>query len=146
MKFAGHTPQLYAPARVFAGEKDDFDPADRCVQLAESFRARGSDFVVTVYPDAMGGFDITPPDTNYPLPDRTAMHPGGVTVSTHPQYDPWATNLVNCTITLKSVFDTVNPSGLAGCTRRGAHFQENAETAAQLQNDLKRELNVLLSE
>jgi hypothetical protein len=72
------------------------------------------------------------------------MHPGGVTVSTHPQYDPWVRNLANCTIALKNIFDSVNPSDIRGCATRGAHFQENADTASQFQSDLKRDLAALL--
>jgi hypothetical protein len=88
---------------------------------------------------------MTPPDTNYPLPDNSALHPGGVTVSTHPQYDPWVKNLANCTIALKSVFDSVNPSDVDQCMRRGAHFEENGDTATHLQSDLARELALLLA-
>jgi dienelactone hydrolase len=144
LRFVGLVPDLYAPARIFAGEKDDFDPADRCVELAGLLRNQGADLAVTVYPNARGGFDITPPDATQDLPDNSALHPGGMTISTHPQYAPWVKNYANCTITLKSVFDRIEPSSFGECMRHGAHFEENADTAAQFQSDLKRDLAVVL--
>jgi hypothetical protein len=68
---------------------------------------------------------------------------GGVTVSTHPQYDPWVNNIANCTIKLKSVFDRVNPADVDYCAHRGSHFEENADTAMQFQSELKRSLDAL---
>ena len=35
LEFTGAPPSLYAPARIFAGEKDDMEPASRCVDLAK---------------------------------------------------------------------------------------------------------------
>jgi dienelactone hydrolase len=144
LSFSGAEPRFYAPARVFTGEKDDFEPAERCVELGKSLQAAGANIDVTVYPDAGAGFDLTPTDTNYPLRDVTAMHPGGTTVSTHPQYSPWANNLAKCTIMLNSVFDRVDPAALSACAGRGIHFQGTADTAATLQSDLKRELSLLM--
>jgi dienelactone hydrolase len=144
LSFTGTSPVFYAPVRVFIGEKDDMEPASRCVELAQSFHARGADLQTTVYPGAEAGFDIMPPDTNYPLPDRTALHPGGVTVSTHPQYSPWGRNLAACTIRLKSIFDTIDPADVAGCVRRGVHFQGDAESAEQARTDLKDQLGALM--
>ncbi|MGO9452181.1 MAG: dienelactone hydrolase family protein [Candidatus Binataceae bacterium] len=92
VEFTEGWPRFYAPGRIFIGEKDDMEPADRCVQLAGTLRAQGADMEVTVYAGAEAGFDLIPPDANYPLSDRTALHPGAVTVSTHPQYSPWSSN------------------------------------------------------
>jgi dienelactone hydrolase len=141
LSFSGAAPRLCAPVRIFTGEKDDFEPAERCIELAKSLQASGANVDVTVYPDAVAGFDLTPPDTNYPMRDPTALHPGGVTVSTHPQYSPWANNFANCTIRLESIFDPLNPSDFRACARRGAHFQGNAEIAVRLQSDLKAALD-----
>jgi len=89
LEFTGAPPRLYAPARIFAGEKDDVEPANRCTDLVKSLSAEGADVRIVVYPGAEAEFDTIPPDTNYPLADRTALHPGGTTLSTHPQYSPW---------------------------------------------------------
>jgi dienelactone hydrolase len=93
LEFTRPPPELYARARIFAGEKDDMEPASRSVDLAKSLNAGGADLQVTVYPGAEAGFNTIPSDTNYPLPDRTALHPGGTTISTHPQYSPWTHTL-----------------------------------------------------
>ena len=143
LSFSGTVPRLYAPARIFTGEKDDFEPAKRCVELANMLRTNGANIEVVVYPDAGAGFDLTPPDTNYPVRDPTAMHPGATTVSTHPQYSPWAVNLADCTMTLKSLFDWLDSPSPAGCTHRGIHFQSSPDTAAKLQVDLRQQLNEL---
>jgi len=36
LKFTGTSPVFYAPVRLFIGEKDDMEPASRCVELAQS--------------------------------------------------------------------------------------------------------------
>ena len=144
LEFTGASPEFYAPVRIFIGEKDDIEPANRCVDLAQSLHTRGADLKTIVYPRAEAGFDITPPDTNYPLPDRTSMHPGGVTVSTHPQYSLWGRNLAACTIRLKGIFDVIDPAEVAGCVRRGVHFQGNADAAEQARADLKEQLGILV--
>ena len=146
LEFTGPPPGLYAPARIFAGEKDDMEPASRCVDLAKSLKAGGADLQVTIYPDAQAGFDTIPPDTNYPLADRTALHPGGTTLSTHPQYSPWTHNFADCTVRLKSVFDLVDPREVAGCQRRGVHAQGNPDVAEQARKDLKEQLKALAGE
>ncbi len=144
IRFVDPPPRLHAPARIFAGEKDDFEPAPRCVELTEAMRRQGADLAITVYPNARGGFDIMPPDVTPVLQDHRALHPGGTTISTHPQYAPWVKNYANCTITLKSVFDRIDPTSLDGCERRGAHFEESADTASQFQSDLRRDLGAIL--
>jgi dienelactone hydrolase len=146
LEFTGAPPRLYAPARIFAGEKDDMEPASRCVDLAKSLKAGGADLQVTIYPDDEAGFDTIPPDTNYPLADRTALHPGGTTLSTHPQYSPWTHNFADCTLRLKSVFDLVDPREVAGCERRGVHAQGNPDVAEQARKDLKEQLKALTGE
>jgi dienelactone hydrolase len=146
LEFTGPPPKFYAPARIFAGQKDDVEPAARCVDLAKSLKGGGADLQVTVYPDAEAGFDTIPSDTNYPLADRTALHPGGTTISTHPQYSPWTRNFADCTIKLNSVFDIVDPREVAGCVRRGAHAQGNADAAEQARKDLKQQLAGLLGD
>ena len=146
LEFTDASPNFYAPVRIFAGEKDDMEPADRCVLLVRSLRGQDADLQAIVYPGAQAGFDITPPDTNYPLPDRTALHPGGVTVSTHPQYSPWGRNLSACTIRLQSIFDIIQPRQLDGCTRRGVHFQGDAESAERARSDLQAQLRMLVGE
>ena len=146
LEFTGAPPRLYAPARIFAGEKDDMEPASRCIDLAKSLKAGGADLEVTIYPDAEAGFDTIPPDTNYPSADRTALHPGGTTLSTHPQYSPWTHNFANCTVRLKSVFDVVDPGEVAGCARRGVHAQGNPDVAEQVRKDLKEQLKALTGE
>jgi len=142
--FVGSPPQLFAPARIFVGDKDDMEPADRCMHLAERFRAQGADIRARVYVGGEAGFDLMPPDANYPSTDRTALHPGGVTVSTHPQYSPWSANFASCTIRVKSIFDIVSAADVATCVRRGVHFQGNADAADQARKDLKEELSVLM--
>jgi dienelactone hydrolase len=62
--FTGSPPQLYAPARIFVGDKDDLEPARRCVQLAATLRANGADLQVRTYAGAESGFDLIPPDAN----------------------------------------------------------------------------------
>jgi dienelactone hydrolase len=143
LRFGGPLPHLCAPLKLFAGEKDDFEPADRCVELAGLLRDQG-DLAVTVYPNARGGFDITPPDATPVLQDNSALHPGGMTISTHPQYAPWVKNYANCTVTLRSLFDRTDPASLDNCVRRGAHFEESADTASQFQSDLKRALSAIV--
>ena len=144
--FTGSPPQLYAPVRIFVGDKDDLEPANRCVQLAATLRAKGADLQVSTYTGAESGFDLIPPDANHPSTDRTALHPGGVTISTHPQYSPWSPNFAACTIRLKSIFDIVAPADVAACVRRGAHFQGNAEAADKARTDFKEQLAVLMNE
>jgi dienelactone hydrolase len=146
VSFSGVVPRFYAPVRIFTGENDDFEPAERCTELTKSLQASGANMDVTVYPEAGAGFDLTPPDTNYPLRDATAMHPGGATVSTHPQYSPWAVSLANCTVRIQSIFDTIDPASLTEYAARGTHFQGTADTAAKLQVDLERELSSLMGE
>jgi dienelactone hydrolase len=146
LEFTGAPPELYAPARIFVGEKDDLEPATRCVDLVGFLKATGADLQVAIYPDAEAGFDTIPPDTNYPLADRTALHPGGTTISTHPQYSPWTHNFADCTIRLKSIFDIVDAGEVVGCARRGAHAQGNAEMADMARNDLKAQLKILVGE
>jgi len=146
LEFTGASPNFDAPIRIFIGEKDDMEPANRCVELAQSLHAHGANMETIVYPGAEAGFDITPPDTNYPLPDRTSLHPGGMTVSTHPQYSPWGYNFAACTIRLKSIFDLVDPAEVAGCMRRGVHFQGNAASAEQARADLKDQMKLLMGE
>ena len=143
--FTGSPPQVYAPARIFVGDKDDLEPASQCVQLAATLRANGADLEVRTYAGAESGFDLIPPDANYASADKTALHPGGVTVSTHPQYSPWSANYATCTIRLKSIFDVVTSADVAACVRRGAHFQGNAEAADKARADLKQQLAVLMN-
>ena len=142
LEFTGAPPRLYAPARIFAGEKDDMEPASRCVDLVKFLNAEGGEVRIVVYPDAEAGFDTIPPDTNYPLADRTALHPGGTTLSTHPQYSPWTRNFADCTVRLNSVFDLVDPDEVAGCALRGVRAQGNPDVAEQSRNDLQEQLKV----
>jgi dienelactone hydrolase len=144
--FAGSPLHLYAPARIFVGDKDDMEPANRCGQLAATLDAKGADLQVSTYAGAESGFDLTSPDAIYPSTDRTALHPGGVTISTHPQYSPWSRNYATCTIRLKSIFDVVTPADVAACVRRGAHFQGNAEAADKARTDLKEQLSTLMNQ
>jgi dienelactone hydrolase len=144
--FAGSPPQLYAPARIFVGDKDDLEPANRCERLAATLRANGADIQVTAYAGADSGFDLTPPDATYPSTDTTALHPGGVTISTHPQYSPWSPNYAACTIRSKSIFDFVTLADVAACVRRGAHFQGNADAADKSRTDLKEQLATLMNQ
>lgn len=146
LEFTGAPPRLYAPARIFAGEKDDVEPASRCVDLVKFLNAQGADVQIVVYPDAEALFDTIPPDTNYPLADRTALHPGGTTLSTHPQYSPWTHNFADCTVRLNSVFDLVDPREVAGCARRGVHAQGNPDVAVRSRNDLQEQLKALMGE
>ena len=118
------------------------EPARRCVDLVKFLNAEGADVGIVVYPDAEAGFDTIPPDTNYPLADRTALHPGGTTLSTHPQYSPWTRNFADCTVRLNSVFDLVDPDEVAGCALRGVHAQGNPDVAEQSRNDLQEQLKV----
>lgn len=144
--FTGSPPNLYAPARIFIGDKDDLEPANRCVQLAATLHAKGADLQVITYTGTESGFDLIPPDANHPSTDRTALHPGGVTISTHPQYSPWSRNYAACTIRLKSIFDVVTRTDVAACVRRGAHFQGNAEAADKARTDLKEQLATLMNQ
>lgn len=139
-----HPPTVYAPARIFAGERDDFSPANRCVALAESLRAHGADIATIVYPGAQGGFDNVPPDTNLPNRNPTALHPGSTTISTHPQYSPWSENLSGCSFKVTSVFDIAKRSDAAGCLRHGVHFQGDATTADEAKQDLRAALAALM--
>jgi dienelactone hydrolase len=143
LAFSGTPPRFYAPVRIFTGEKDDFEPAERCTQLANSLRASGTDMDVTVYSGVGAGFDLMPPDADFPVRDDTALHPSGTTISTHPQYSPWAVNLADCTLTFKNVFEWVDSPSPAGCTRRGIHFQGSPDWAAQLHADLRQQLDEL---
>ena len=122
------------------------EPASRCVDLVKFLNAEGGEVRIVVYPDAEAGFDTIPPDTNYPLADRTALHPGGTTLSTHPQYSPWTRNFADCTVRLNSVFDLVDPREVAGCARRGVHAQGNPDVAVQSRNDLQEQLKGLMGE
>ena len=122
------------------------EPASRCVDLVKFLNAEGGEVRIVVYPDAEAGFDTIPPDTNYPLADRTALHPGGTTLSTHPQYTPWTHNFADCTVRLNSVFDLVDPREVAGCARRGVHVQGNRDAAEQSRSDFKGQLKGLMGE
>jgi dienelactone hydrolase len=148
VEFTDASPNFYAPVRIFTGEKDDMEPADRCVILLRSLRGHDADadLQAIVYPGAQAGFDLTPLDTNYPSPDRTALHPGGVTVSTHPQYSPWGRNFSACTMRLLSIFDPIEPAQVESCMRRGIHFQGDAESAERARADLQDQLRVLVGE
>jgi len=139
-----HSPTLYAPERIFAGERDDFSPASRCVALTERLRTHGADIATIVYPGAKAGFDLAPPDTNLPNRDPTALHPGSTTVSTHPQYAPWSENLSGCTFKVTSVFDIAKHSDADGCLRHGVHFQGDATTANEAKRDLRTALETLM--
>ena len=50
---------LDTPLLMLLGERDDWTPPQRCLQLAERTRARrpSADFTVRVYPDSYHGFD-----------------------------------------------------------------------------------------
>lgn len=139
-----HAPAVYAPERLFVGDRDDFSPAIRCIALGESLRARGDDVETIVYPGAEAGFDIVPGDTNFPSRDPTALHPGSTTISTHPQYDPWGENLSDCTFKVSSVFDVAKRSDVKECLRRGAHFQGDPTAADQAKQDLRKALDILM--
>ena len=54
---------LDAPLLMLLGEKDDWTPPKRCVELTERTRARqpAADFTVRLYPDSHHGFDGTAP-------------------------------------------------------------------------------------
>ena len=84
VEFVGGMPQPYAPEEIFAGERDDMSPAQRCVDLVDRLGKRRSDVKVTVYAGAEAGFDIVPTDANFENRDPTALHPGSTKVSTHP--------------------------------------------------------------
>jgi dienelactone hydrolase len=137
-------PNVYAPERIFAGERDDVAPASRCVDLAERLRKQGADIVVIVYPRAVAGFDVVPSDTNFPVQDPSALHPGSTTISTHPQYDPWGENLSACMFQVSSVFDVAKRSDVKLCLRRGGHFQGDATTADDAKRDLRTALDALV--
>ncbi len=137
-------PSVYAPERIFAGERDDFSPASRCISLGESLRAQGADIATIVYPGVEAGFDIVPTDTNPPSRDPLAKHPGGTTISTHPQFDPWGENLSACTFKVNSVFDVAKRSDVKECLRHGAHFQGDATAADDAKRDFKEALDILM--
>ena len=139
-----HSPKIYAPERIFAGERDDLSPASRCIALAERLRAQGADIATIVYPGAESGFDNVPVDANLPTRDPTALHPGSTTISTHPQYDPWGENLSACTFKVSSVFDVARRSDVNQCLRRGGHFQGDATAADDAKRDLRAALDALM--
>ena len=139
-----HPPKVYAPERIFAGERDDLSPASRCIALAERMRAQGADIATIVYPGVEAGFDNVPPDTNPPTHDPIALHPGSTIISTHPQYDPWGENLSACTFKVSSVFDVARRSDVTGCLRRGGHFQGDATAADDAKRDLRAALDTLM--
>jgi dienelactone hydrolase len=139
-----HPPKVYAPERIFAGERDDLSPASRCIALAERMSAQGADIATIVYPGVEAGFDNVPPDTNSPTRDPTALHPGSTTISTHPQYDPWGENLSACTFKVGSVFDVAKRSDVDLCLRRGRHFQGDATAADDAKRDLRAALDTLV--
>jgi dienelactone hydrolase len=68
---------------MLLGDKDDWAPPQRCVQLAERTRASQptADFTVKVYPDSHHGFDSARPvrfRTDVPNGvDRSGVHVGG---------------------------------------------------------------------
>ncbi len=139
-----HPPTTYAPERIFAGERDDMSPANRCVALVDYLRKQGADAEVIVYSGARAGFDIVPADSNVPIDDPLALHPGATTISTHPQFDPWGENLSGCTFRVNSVFDVARRSDVKGCLRHGAHFQGDETTADHAKRDLRERLDALM--
>ena len=139
-----HPPKVYAPERIFAGERDDLSPASHCIAFAERVRAQGAKIATIVYPGVGAGFDNVPPDTNPPTHDPIALHPGSTIISTHPQYDPWGENLSACTFKVSSVFDVARRSDVTGCLRRGGHFQGDATAADDAKRDLRAALDRLM--
>src|SRR5262249_16133719 len=112
------------------------DHASRYLLSCEALSSTREDFAFAVFERLF----------KLPLIDRTALHPGGTTLSTLPQYTPWTHNFAHCTVRLNSVFDLVDPREVAGCARRGVHAQGNPDAAEQSQNDLKAQLKGLMGE
>lgn len=55
----------YAPIQVFVGEKDEWNPAAACLQLAKRQEAGSAAFDVRIYPDTYHAFDKTFPPRLY---------------------------------------------------------------------------------
>jgi dienelactone hydrolase len=75
--------RLKVPLLMLLGEKDDWTPAGRCIELAERVRQAqpGVDLDVRVYPDSYHGFDSTRPVRfRAGIPngvDKAGVHQGG---------------------------------------------------------------------
>src|SRR5215472_7803596 len=50
---------MTAPTLVLIGEADDWNPAERCREMAKHARPNGAAIALTVYPGAYHGFDVT---------------------------------------------------------------------------------------
>lgn len=55
----------YAPIQVFVGEKDEWNPASACLQLAKRQEAGSASFDIKIYPDTYHAFDKPMPPRLY---------------------------------------------------------------------------------
>ena len=113
-----------APVRVHIGELDDWTPARTCVSLVAAARSGGANAEITVYKNAVHGFDSV-----------------GLSVQRSPNVE----NAADCTPQLASMKGPIlNLFDLRKCMRKGATVGWNPEAMEEARRNVRAQLGELL--
>ncbi|MBI3030574.1 MAG: dienelactone hydrolase family protein [Candidatus Rokubacteria bacterium] len=110
----------FAPVRIHIGELDDWTPARTCVSLVATARSAGANADITVYKNALHGFDSL-----------------GLSVQRSPNVE----NAADCTPQLASMKGPIlNLFELRKCIRKGATVGWNPEATEEARRNVRGQL------
>jgi dienelactone hydrolase len=119
--------RISGPLRIYAGELDDWTPAQPCVRLVQQLKGSGQDATVTVYPAAHHSFD-------------------NVGYGSASLYLASVDNGAKCEFKIASILGPFpSRSEIGKCARKGATIGWSPEATEQARSNVRAQLAELLT-